>query len=56
MEESKLDRKRAENYGHPSITSVNDGWWKGPLESPPRYIERSKRDDMMIILIETKSH
>ena len=27
-EESRLERKRAENYSHQSVTSVNEGWWK----------------------------
>ena len=30
-EEKKLDRKRAENDSHQSVTSVPDGWCWGPL-------------------------
>ena len=28
VEESKLDRKRAENDNIQSVISINDGWWK----------------------------
>ena len=32
VEESRLDRKRAENDDHQSMTSVKDGLWKGHLK------------------------